>query len=85
MSAGTLRDIRGQGGKCPLRDKRDTPFRGGVPMSPTMVGAEVKELARRVGRLSPDWGNPERYFEERDILERALRRAARQLEAGAHG
>lgn len=84
MSAGTFRDTRGHGRKCPAGDIRDTPFRG-VPLSPVVVGAEVKELARRVGRLSPNWREPERYFEERDMLERALRGVARQLEAGTHG
>lgn len=40
----------------------------------------VERLARDVGRLSPDWRNPERYFETRDDIERRLRSLARQLE-----
>ena len=41
---------------------------------------QARRLARDVGRLSPDWRNPERYFETRDQIERELRRLARQLE-----
>lgn len=40
----------------------------------------VRDAARRVGRLSPDWGNPERYFENRSEIEHALRRLAKALE-----
>lgn len=40
----------------------------------------LAELARRVGRLSPDWRNPERYFADRSEIERELRNLARQLE-----
>lgn len=40
----------------------------------------VEALARRVGRLRPDWSNPERYFEDRSEIERELRRLARALE-----
>jgi hypothetical protein len=39
------------------------------------------QLARLVGRLSPRWNDPERYFEERDELEKALRKMARRIEA----
>jgi hypothetical protein len=71
--------------KVPTGDNRDTPFRGGVPLSPRgSIGAEMHRLARRVGRLSPSWRDPERYFEERDELERALRHLAHQLR-GDHG
>ena len=38
------------------------------------------QLARDLSRLSPDWRNPERYFENRHEIERALRRLARSLE-----
>lgn len=44
----------------------------------------LADLARRLGRLSPDWGNPERYFAERDELHRELRTLARHLERFAH-
>lgn len=40
----------------------------------------LADLARRVGRLSPDWRNPERYFADRSEIERELRNLARQLE-----
>lgn len=48
---------------------------------PTMI----RTLANRVGRLSPDWRDPERYFERRDELERELRRLARIAEDRGHG
>lgn len=38
----------------------------------------LHDLARRIGRLRPDWRNPERYFAERDELERDARRLARE-------
>ncbi len=41
----------------------------------------IAELARRVGRLRPDWRNPERYFANRDEIERELRRLAKHLES----
>lgn len=37
-------------------------------------------LADMLARLRPDWNNPERYFENRQEIERAMRRLARQLE-----
>lgn len=40
----------------------------------------ARQLARDVSRLTPDWRNPERYFENRSEIERALQRLARQLE-----
>lgn len=43
----------------------------------------ARQLAREVGRLRPDWRNPERYFENRQEIEHALRRLARQLERTA--
>ncbi len=41
---------------------------------------KVRDIARQVGRLRPDWHNPERYFEERDELRRALQQLANALE-----
>jgi hypothetical protein len=41
----------------------------------------VRDIARQLGRLRPDWHNPERYFEERDELERQLKNLANELEA----
>ena len=40
----------------------------------------ARQLAHDVARLRPDWRNPERYFENRQEIEHALRRLARQLE-----
>jgi len=40
----------------------------------------ARQLAREVGRLRPDWRDPENYFENRSEIERALQRLARQLE-----
>lgn len=50
-----------------------------------MIGTEtlsdrVRNVARRVGRLRPDWRAPERYFAERDELERSLASIARRIE-----
>lgn len=42
--------------------------------------ARVRALAKEVGRLHPDWGNPERYFERRDELRRALHQLANAME-----
>ncbi len=44
----------------------------------------LKELARQVGRLRPDWRNPERYFEERDELQREMQRLANRMDQ-SHG
>ena len=46
----------------------------------TAPAVTARQLAREIGRLSPDWRNPERYFENRHEIERALQRLARQLE-----
>lgn len=40
----------------------------------------LRGLADTLARLRPDWNNPERYFENRQEIERAMRRLARQLE-----
>lgn len=42
----------------------------------------IADLARRVGRLRPDWSNPERYFEDRQQIERELERLAREVARG---
>jgi len=44
---------------------------------------QARRLARDIGRLSPDWRNPERYFETRSEIERDLRRLASHLETKA--
>ena len=82
MSGGTGGTRRDNLDFVPAGGDRDTPFRGGVPSPPRGPnGAEVMQLARLVGRLLPRWNDPERYFEERDELERALRKVARRIEA----
>jgi hypothetical protein len=42
----------------------------------------LADLARRVGRLRPDWSNPERYFADRQEIERELHRLAREVARG---
>jgi hypothetical protein len=37
-------------------------------------------LAREIGRLAPNWRDPERYFETRSELAEKARRLARALE-----
>ena len=46
-------------------------------MKPT---PRLADMAERLGRLRPDWRNPERYFENRHELERDLRRLAKHLD-----
>lgn len=40
----------------------------------------LRGLADTLGRLRPDWSNPERYFENRHEIVREMRRLARHLE-----
>lgn len=54
-------------------------------MVPLATPDHVRDIASRIGRLRPDWGNPERYFEERDQLRRDLHALARTLERHRHG
>lgn len=42
----------------------------------------LTQIAMQVGRLRPDWRNPERFFEERSELESELRKIARQASNG---
>ena len=42
----------------------------------------LRGLADTLGRLRPDWSNPERYFENRQEIERDMRRLAKHLENG---
>lgn len=46
------------------------------------VDKQITNIARQVGRLRPDWHNPERFFEERSELETELRTIARQVSNG---
>lgn len=40
----------------------------------------ARQIAKDLSRLSPDWRNPERYFENRDELRHRLQHLAQQLE-----
>lgn len=40
----------------------------------------AREIARDLSRLSPDWRDPERFFENRDELRRRMQRLAKALE-----
>ncbi|MCI4653891.1 hypothetical protein [Sphingomonas aquatilis] len=44
------------------------------------VAARLLAVSDRLARLRPDWGNPERFFEERGELQAELRRVAREME-----
>lgn len=48
----------------------------------TAPAPRIADLARRVGRLTPDWRNAERYFAERQEIERDLQRLAREVARG---
>jgi hypothetical protein len=37
------------------------------------------DIAERLRRLSPHWGRPDKFFEDRSEIERELRRLAREL------
>lgn len=50
------------------------------PRSMTSPASSLRQLARAVGRLRPDWQNPERYFADRSEIEHAMRRLANQIE-----
>lgn len=43
----------------------------------------VRDIAREVRRLRPDWRWPERYFENRSEIEDRLRRLAREMDGDA--
>ncbi len=80
--AGTSRVCPGKSRAGQGRDKRDTPFRGGVPFVPTHVPDlpdRLAELAHRVGRLSPSHREPERYHEEKSEIAFELRVLARHV------
>jgi hypothetical protein len=42
------------------------------------------DIAAQLRRLRPNWGNPERYFEDRSEIERELRRLAHALRESAN-
>lgn len=49
------------------------------------AATKALDLAREVSRLSPDWRDPERYFENRSEIEHKLKRLARDLRETARG
>lgn len=51
-----------------------------------MISAhDLNKLAREIGRLFPDYQNPERFFENRSEIEHKLKRLAREIEKTANG
>ncbi|MHB1527775.1 MAG: hypothetical protein ACYCZN_16190 [Candidatus Dormibacteria bacterium] len=60
-----------------------------IPMRPPWRGAgddrepaeRLTELARQIGRLLPDWRDPERYYERRSEIVSEIRSVARALES----
>ena len=88
MNGGDNRDRRGTLSYCPDAVGGDTtghPLRGGVPVStptPASTSARLQRVSKRLGRLSPNWRNPEEFFEERSEIEHELRRLAREVEHG---
>lgn len=48
----------------------------------TQAADRLQRLSRRVGKLRPNWQNPEAFFEERSELERELRQVARVVARG---
>jgi|GEM_PF-4298154 hypothetical protein len=45
------------------------------------VAGTLRTLSGRVSRLTPDWRDPERFFEEKSELVGELRRLAQALDA----
>ena len=89
MTCRDNRDIRGHDQIVPMQGRGDTtghPRRGGVPVSPPAPAASTAErlrrLSRRLGRLSPNWRDPEAFFEERSEIECELRRISRLVADG---
>ncbi|MFB9048028.1 hypothetical protein ACFFV8_04830 [Sphingobium indicum] len=46
----------------------------------TAPARTARQLARELSRLTPDWREPERYFQNRSEIEARLRRLANELE-----
>lgn len=89
MSDWDKRDRAGQIINVPMQGRGDTsghPLRGGVPVSPVSRQASPAErlrtLSRRLGRLTPNWRDPEAFYEERSEIEHELRRVAREVQYG---
>lgn len=41
----------------------------------------ARAIARDLARLTPDWRDPERYFENRDELRQRINKLAREMES----
>ncbi|WP_260928200.1 hypothetical protein [Novosphingobium sp. 9] len=52
---------------------------------PRTPASALREIARTLRRLRPDWRDPERYFENRSEIENRLRRLARELDQTTNG
>ena len=46
-------------------------------MTPAAIAADLAELARLVQHLSPDWQNPDRFYDARSELAERIRRLPR--------
>jgi hypothetical protein len=80
MSTWDSRDKSGHSKNFPAgRAGHGFPLKGN-PSVPASRPDRLRDLSRRIGRLSPDWRNPERFFEERGEIERDLRTMAREVE-----
>ncbi len=64
------------GAVIPRRD----PWRGAARTDGASPAARLAALAREIGRLAPDWRDPERYFETRSELAEEARKLARTLQ-----
>ena len=60
--------------------RRDAWRGTGADREPASPAERLVMLARAIGRLAPDWRDPERYYETRSELAEEARRLARALE-----
>ena len=60
--------------------RRDAWRGAGGDREPPSPAERLATLAREIGRLTPDWQQPERFFETRSELAEEARRLARALE-----
>lgn len=81
----SVRDNRDKAGHSQIvpagRAGHGFPLKGN-PSVPASQPDRLRALSRRLGRLSPNWRDPETFFEERGEIERELRRMAREVEHG---
>ena len=64
------------GAVIPRRD----PWRGAARIDAASPAERLATLAREIGRLAPDWRDPERYYEMRSELAEEARRLAATLQ-----